>query len=271
MKAMNCPRGHGSMSLTKLNKTVSFKGVDVSLEAQEYVCAECGLEAGTPETAGAIQRAIADEYRKKMNLLSGEEIISLRKAKGLSQQALADLLNVGVASIKRWETGLIQSKAMDHALRMHLQCHSSQDDRYTGNRDFSVGRIKLVLRALEKKLGKRLLKKGDRMLFAAKYLWYADMVAFRELGRSMTGATYAALPYGPQLNNYRDLLDEVKKADEAREEPLSGDELRIIDRIAGAFPVERMAYDASHREEIWKRKPCGATILYTESTELKEI
>lgn len=271
MKVMNCPRGHGSMSPTKINKTVIFKGVEVSFEAQAYVCAECGIEAGTQETAGAIQRAIADAYRKKVNLLSGEEIISLRKAKGLSQQALADLLNVGVASIKRWETRLIQSKAMDHALRMHLQSDSSHGDRYTGNRGFSIGRIKLVLQAFEKKLGKRLLKKGDKMLFAAKYLWYADMVAFRELGCSMTGATYAALPHGPQLNNYRDLVDEVKKADEALEEPLSGDELRIVDRIAGAFPVDRMVYDASHREEIWRRKPCGAAILYTESAELKEI
>jgi hypothetical protein len=35
--------------------------------------------------------------------------------------------------------------------------------------------------------------------------------------------------------------------------------------------MERMAYDAAHREEIWKRKPCGAMILYSESADLKEI
>lgn len=271
MKIMNCPRGHGNMSLENIEKTVIFRGVEVFLEAETYVCPVCGIEAGRPETAGAIQRAVADAYRKKVNLLSGEEIISLRKARRLSQQALADLMNVGVASIKRWETGLIQSKAMDHALRVHLQSDSSQGDRYTGNRGFSIGRIKLVLQAFEKKLGKRFLKKGDKMLFAAKYLWYADMVAFRELGCSMTGATYAALPYGPQLNNYRDLVDEVKRADEAQEEPLSDNELQIIDRIAGAFSVERMVYDASHREQVWIRKPFGAAILYTESAELKEI
>ncbi|MBW2105579.1 MAG: DUF4065 domain-containing protein [Deltaproteobacteria bacterium] len=63
-------------------------------------------------------------------------------------------------------------------------------------------------------LGKRILKRRDKMLFAAKYLWYADMVAFRDLGKSMTGSAYAALPYGPQLNNYRELIDEIKNADE---------------------------------------------------------
>ena len=49
----------------------------------------------------------------------------------------------------------------------------------------------------EQKLGRVLLKKTDRMLYAAKYLWYADMVAYRDLGAGMTGAGYAALPLGP--------------------------------------------------------------------------
>ena len=38
-------------------------------------------------------------------------------------------------------------------------------------------------------------------LYAAKFFWYADMLAFRDLGSSMTGAGSAALPLGPQLNN----------------------------------------------------------------------
>ena len=32
-----------------------------------------------------------------------------------------DAMNVGIASIKRWETGMIQTKSMDHALRIQLQ------------------------------------------------------------------------------------------------------------------------------------------------------
>ena len=58
-----------------------------------------------------------------------------------------------------------------------------------------------------------LLRPTDRLLYAAKYLWYANMVAFRETGQGiMTGATYAALPYGPQLNNYADLVDLIREA-----------------------------------------------------------
>jgi len=74
------------------------------------------------------EHAIADAYRSKTGLLTSHEIKSLRISHGLSQQQLADLINVGVASIKRWETGLIQSKSMDHILRMQLQCRLDSDN-----------------------------------------------------------------------------------------------------------------------------------------------
>jgi hypothetical protein len=176
-------------------------------------------------------------------------------------------MNVGIASIKRWEGGTIQSKSMDHALRIALGGQSAGDS-CTGNRAFSIPRIKLVLKEFESVLGKHILKKNDKMLFAAKYLWYADMVAHRERGESMTGSTYAALPYGPQLNNYKDLIEDIIRADESEAEPLSREEKRIITRIAMNFPKERMAYDAAHKEKVWKRQPNGAIIPYTESAEL---
>ncbi|MBW2580460.1 MAG: DUF4065 domain-containing protein [Deltaproteobacteria bacterium] len=270
MEAINCPKGHGSMKLRKTEKAITFKGVDVSFEADAYVCPQCGLEAGTVQSAGAVQKAIADAYRTKMDLLTGEEIKALRKARGLTQQDLAELMNIGIASIKRWETGLIQSKSMDQALRMQLQGLACLDE-YTGNREFSIPRVKLVIRTIESKLGKRILKKTDKMLFAAKYLWYADMMAFKFLGSSMTGSTYAALPYGPQLNNYSDLIDEIKKADESEAEPLSKDELRIIDKIAKKFPREQMVYDAAHQERIWEETTTGALIPYSRAFELTQV
>jgi len=236
MKALNCPRGHDKMKLQKITKTVSFRGMEIPCHVEAYICPECGMEAGTVNSAGAIQQELADAFRKRTGLLTGDEIKSLRKKRGLTQRDLAGLLKIGVASIKRWETGLIQSKSMDHALRLQLESGMTNND-FSGNRSFSINRVKLVLVTFEKKLGKALLRKTDRMLYAAKYLWYADMLAFRDLGTSMTGAGYAALPLGPQLNNYRDLVDEIKKADESRAEPLSQKELLIIERSSRPFPM----------------------------------
>jgi transcriptional regulator with XRE-family HTH domain len=188
----------------------------------------------------------------------------------LTQEELAERANIGIASIKRWEGTTIQSRSMDRLLRMALGGEICGDP-CSGNRTFSVSRIKLVLCQFAAELGRSILRKGDKMLFASKYAWYADAVAFRETGQSMTGATYAALPYGPQLNNYKDLLDAIVKASEAKAEPLTEEEKRIIRKIARTFPRDRMIYDAAHREPVWKEKETGAMIPYSDSSRLKEI
>ncbi|MBW2006078.1 MAG: hypothetical protein JRI72_16050 [Deltaproteobacteria bacterium] len=87
----------------------------------------------------------------------------------------------------------------------------------------------------------------------------------------MTGAVYAALPYGPQMNNYVDLIDEIKNSDKSATDPLSNDEIRIINKITEAFPVERMVYDAAHREAVWRKTPIGVIIPYTLSQEITGV
>jgi hypothetical protein len=115
------------------------------------------------------------------------------------------------------------------------------------------------------------LKKNDKLLFAAKYLWYVDMLAFKTLGRSMTGSTYAALPYGPQLNNYRDLVDEIMSADESLEDALTAEEIKIIETIVKKFPHEQMVYDAAHRERIWQNAVNGALLSYLQARDLTGV
>ncbi len=66
-----------------------------------------------------------------------------------------------------------------------------------------------------------------------------------ELGMCMTGSTYAALPMGPQLNNYRDLVDEILKADPARVQPLNAREEAIMAGVAKTFPTNKAVFDAS--------------------------
>jgi putative zinc finger/helix-turn-helix YgiT family protein len=267
---MLCPRGHKEMVIKKIQKSLPFRGTRVSFPVEQYVCPECGAEAGTVKQTAAIQKSIADAYRKSVGLLTGTEIVEGRKRMKLTQEELAKRMNVGIASIKRWEGASIQSKSMDQALRIALR-GQNVGDCCTGNRSFSIPRIKLVLNELGLLLERKLLKKNDKMLFAAKYLWYADMLAHRETGQSMTGATYAALPLGPQLNNYKDLIDDIEKADVSKDEPLTPEEKRITARIAMKFPREQMVYHAAHRETIWKEKPRGAIIPYTDSGELTAL
>ena len=147
------------MELKTVKKEMTFRGVDIAVETDVYICPECGLEAGTRQSAGVLQIAIADAYRARQGLLTSKEIKKLRKSYKLTQRQLAEMMNIGIASIKRWETGTVQSASMDHALRMQLQC-KIRSDNYSGDREISLPRIKLVIRQLETILGKRLFKKG---------------------------------------------------------------------------------------------------------------
>jgi len=266
---LTCPQCGGGAHWTQVTRNAEIKGVEVSYTADLRHCDACGLELADVAETAALQERMADAYRRAIGLLTGEEIRQLRQQKGLSQQALADALEIGIASIKRWETGVIQSKAMDHLLRTLLD--EQPCNEHTGHREFSIPRIRLVIDTYEKKLGRQLLKKNDRMLYAAKYLWYADMTACRDLGRSMTGATYAALPMGPQLNNYRDLVDEILKADPAGAQTLTPAEEAIIAAVARTFPTNRAVFDAAHREIIWQHRATGAIIPYSQASGLTEM
>ena len=97
------------------------------------------------------------------------------------------------------------------------------------------------------------------------------MVAFRETGRSMTGATYAVLPHGPQLNNYRKLVPLIRQAEDTEAEPLTDQEARIITRIAMTFPNESSIYRAVHDEEPYKSKRTGEMIPYTDAEQLQAL
>lgn len=267
---MNCPNGHGTMKTNKIDRKVEFRDMNLSIKVDLYKCNECGLEAGNADQTAKIQRTISDAYRKKTGLLTSVEIRAARKRMGLTQSDLADQLRIGIASIKRWERGLIQTKSMDKALRT-LFWNEESKDSLTGKRTLSLPRTKLVLKYCEKRIRKDLLIENDKLLYAAKYVWYADMVAFRDLGKGMTGATYAALPYGPQLNNYRELVDNIISSCELDAEPLTDRELNILNNIAKTFPNKRAIYSAAHNENIWKNKDTGEIIPYSDAYKLKEI
>jgi putative zinc finger/helix-turn-helix YgiT family protein len=64
-------------------------------------------------------RRITQAFRRAANLLEPEEIRRRREALGLTQAALAKRLEVGPATVSRWETGAqIQQRSLDKLLRL---------------------------------------------------------------------------------------------------------------------------------------------------------
>lgn len=264
-----CPLGHGELKVVEVMESVVFRDTTVEYQDTYHTCSNCDIKVATIEQAGQTQKKIADAYRQKIGLLTSPEIREQRKKYHFTQASLAAEMSLGIASIKRWENCEIQSASMDSALR-NLFANKQREYCLSGGRNLSIPRIKLVLQTFEQNLGQRLMLKGDKFLFAAKYAWYADMIAYRELNKSMTGANYAALPWGPQLNNYRELIDEIKNSDLSTVESLTTKEINIIKRIVQVFPKKEMVFDAAHRESIWKNTRTGHVISYEKADLLSE-
>ena len=53
------------MEQKTVKKQNTFRSVDIEYVADAFICPECGLEAGTVQSAGKVQRAILDAYRKR--------------------------------------------------------------------------------------------------------------------------------------------------------------------------------------------------------------
>lgn len=87
--------------------------------AEMSECGKCGERFFTPEQARAVSIAVKNLVRKKLGLLSAEEIVRTRKALGLSQTGLESLFGLGAKVVTRWESGrVVQTKAADVALRL---------------------------------------------------------------------------------------------------------------------------------------------------------
>jgi putative zinc finger/helix-turn-helix YgiT family protein len=87
------------------------------VDTPALVCDACGHAALEGRDTQEFMRRVADAYRRacKPALLTSSEIRRIRGT--LSQQRFADELSVGVASVKRWELGLIQDRRNDKLIR----------------------------------------------------------------------------------------------------------------------------------------------------------
>jgi putative zinc finger/helix-turn-helix YgiT family protein len=95
-----------------------FKGETFNVTTPAMACAKCGELALTDAQLEELRRRTADAYRKKHNLLTSAQIRAMREALGKTQHQFAAFLRVGEASVKRWETWLVQDAGNDELIRV---------------------------------------------------------------------------------------------------------------------------------------------------------
>ena len=116
---MTCIKCKGQMSeLHPLNMVGRFKGKNVTVEIIGRECDQCGHQSIEGSRMSEFMQKVADAYRSMRGLLTSAEIRKKRERLKMSQLEFAAYLGVGVAGVKRWELGEIQSKGVDELIRL---------------------------------------------------------------------------------------------------------------------------------------------------------
>ncbi len=259
------------------------KGEIVEVIAPCSVCKNCQASLMTGEQMNVLRRAAADKYRELHGLLTSAQIIAYREELGMSQAAFARYLNVGEASIKRWETYYVQDAGQDEHIR--LKCDEAyaevnfldvfwkrhEPDIFSGNRKFNLQMFKNVALFFVQHV-------KESIIYLNKLHFYTDFFHFIKHGVSLTGARYVPLKYGPCPDQYRTIyaglvskgyLKEnnnhtfaaLSKADLTLFDDSERETLEFMHKLCKTKGVKQL-YDLSHKEKGYVKTSECAFISY---------
>lgn len=287
MKCLNCD---GNIFKEKNYRfTPEIKGEEVEVIAPAMVCVKCNTPLMNDEQMNNLRKATANAYRKIHGLLTSEEIVKFRSSFGMSQAAFANYLKIGEASIKRWETYFVQDTSQDEHIRLkcdeayaehsalNVYWKSHPPDIYSGNKLFSFELFKHVVRYL--------VEYATSPLFLNKALFYTDFKHFQLFNKSITGARYAHLEFGPCPKQYENLFNfmlnekmliqagnhTLKTSEPADLSIFSASEQEVLELIAKQTKPDggQKLIDLSHEEDAYKKTKSMALISYEFAKNLK--
>jgi len=286
MKCLNC--NGDRFTVKKVRVSVDVKDDKVDVVSDSLICSKCGASIMDASQMNDLRRKTSDAYREKHGLLSSEEIINFRKHLKMSQAEFADYLNVGEASIKRWETYYIQDVGQDEHMRLKcdeafaekntLQIYwkSLKSDIYTGYSIFNINVFKNAIAFL--------LQFSTSKLYLNKALFYLDFLHFKKFKKSFTGSRFIPLDYGPCPDQFQLLFSYLEKSGfikkkgkhrliSSKKADLSlfdDQEKETLEQIAAILKSkgEKHLYDLSHKEQGFKETEFGRPISYAFAKDL---
>src|SRR5712692_4900978 len=126
MNCISCHAAELEERTTKMPAKVKGEALMVP-RIRALVCPNCGYKTVKGSTMPEYMRLAADVYRANHGLLTSDEIRARRKALGMNQvEFAAHLGSVGVASVKRWELGQVQDRAMDKLIRVTTDANEAK-------------------------------------------------------------------------------------------------------------------------------------------------
>lgn len=238
MKCLKC--NNNQFIEEKVRFTPSVKDEEIEVIVPSMTCTKCHSPLMNTEQMNFLRKTASDKYKELHGLLTSFQIINYREKLEMSQTAFARYLNVGEASIKRWETYYIQDPSQDELIRLkcdaalaelnylNLFYNQSEPNIFNGYRKFNFQIIKNTILYIITYI-------KTSKLFLNKILFYTDFVHFKTYGVSLTGIAYRPLKYGPCPERYDAIYNSLisKKflqEDENRiYEPLCEPDLSLFD------------------------------------------
>jgi len=271
----------------EIEETFPVKGQNIKVLSSVAVCEGCGNPVFDEELDSVNLEKAYKLYREKNNILSPEDIKSIRNMYGLSQKSFSRLLGFGEITIHRYEAGAIPDEAHNLALTMIKDYNNMEKlllknaGRITGDEikrvKESIGNVKLdkhnnIYKDIEKSIfikpesimnGFRryahdrfahmvqfFTKKDPNYLWKTKLLkllWYSDFYHFKKYSISISGLEYARLPYGPCPDDYEILFGILTRT------KVVDAALKIVGDYEGeafVFDDQAIEYESLGREEL---------------------
>lgn len=294
---MKSPFTDKEMKLEYEKRTWKFRGEEYDYIHTSWLCEDTGERFTTDDTdtAGFVQ--VTNQYRTKYGIPFTDEIVAVRKKYNISASKMSLILGFGANQWRHYEAGEVPSVSngrmirsimnpdvfidMVHSSRHILQpkdyekiirqsdvshLHSEYQPTifvcergiYNGYGVLSADRVKNVLLYVLMKCGDVFYTKMNKLLF------YADFVAYRQLGISITGLSYKAIEFGPVPERWDRIYSSFE---EISIEP------RIIGDREGTILTTSVKPDTSLFTESELHildEICSSLACYT-STELSEL
>lgn len=218
-----------------------FRGRDIELERRIAFCDHCGslidVEQLEIETMADVARIYSEKYG-----MTSLEIRKVRQQFKLGVRPFAKLLNIGSASVTRYESGSIpQASHLELYKRLHQQPHAILEFFNRNKNSLTSRELKMVETSLHAWTNAEQSFQTDEQIIEAIYkaheatdltgysefslekfihmilyftsngvlktklmklLWYSDFLYFKRQTVSITGTTYVKYPYGPVPKNH---------------------------------------------------------------------
>lgn len=300
-----------------------FKGHKVNIEENIAVCNECGTELFVPEIENDNLKRLYAKYATLAGIITPDEIINFREKYKVSQRELVAILGWGKMTINRYENGGLPSKSHSDILKdISISEESFKERAYEAYKTSRISEKKyiklmnsfkstsenMIMSLLENEFSHKesiengfrkfdvervenlisyIASKVDNLYKTSlnKYLWFIDLLNYKENTRSITGFVYVKQQFGPTIEKkgYEmiiNLLDNKFDIEETEEDynstkkiisknnydmsMFSEDEMEVINLVINNFKGKTCTNISNelHKEPGWLENNINNVISY---------